>query len=192
MIRVGRQALAITAALLAVSLITSGVSAQQRRPGMGQGPPNREELERRVRARFAEMMQQRLGLSDEQSDQLNGAVESFMQRRQRLVADEQALRRRMQAIALEAEPTDAEARSLLARMQELRDEEVGLFRAEQEALLAVLTPVQLVRFHAMREQLGQRIQQLRGGQGPGPGRPGAGPPAAGFRDGPWEGSPPER
>jgi Spy/CpxP family protein refolding chaperone len=133
------------------------------------------------------MMQQRLGLSSEESARLDSTVEAFRERRQRLVADEQALRRRMEAIALEQEPTEAEARTLLARMQELRDQEVRLFQAEQQALMEVLTPVQLVRFHAMREQLGQRIQQLRGGMGPGAGRPPGGRGAP-----PPDGAPPER
>ena len=192
MIRPGTLARGMAVTLLAASLAVGAASAQQR--GMGPGPENRQQLERRVRARFAEMMQQRLGLSAEQSKRLNDTVESFMERRQRLVADEQALRRRMQAIALEQEPTDAEARTLLARMQELRDQEARLFQDEQQALMQVLTPVQLVRFHAMREQLGQRIQQLRGGGGQGPmpgGPPGGrgGPPPGGARPDPTWGSP---
>ena len=129
------------------------------------------------------MMRQRLGLSAEQSDRLHQTVDSFADRRQRLLADEQALRRRIDALLLEEDPTDEEASSLLVRMQDLRVEEAALFRAEQEALQQVLTPVQLVRFHAMREQLGQRIMQLRGGQGP-PGtarRPGSAPAAAARR-----------
>lgn len=184
MIRPSTLARGMAAAFLAVSLAAGAASAQQR--GMGAGTQNRQQLERRVRARFAQMMQQRLGLSAEDTERLNTTVESFMERRQRLVADEQALRRRMEAIALEQEPTEAEARTLLTRMQELRDQEVRLFQAEQEALMEVLTPIQLVRFHAMREQLGQRIQQLRGGQGPMSGPPPGGrggpPPGGAWPD----------
>ncbi len=162
----GTLARGMAAALLAISLAAGAAVAQQR--GLGPGPrtQDRQQLERRVRARFAQMMQQRLGLSAEESERLDSTVESFMERRQRLVAEEQALRMRMESIALDQKLTEAEARTLLSRMQELRDEEVRLFRAEQEALMSVLTPVQLVRFHAMREQLGRRIQQLRGGMGP--------------------------
>ena len=187
MIRPGTLARGMAAGVLAVLLAAGVAEAQQRGLGPGQHPQERQQLERRVRARFAEMMQQRLGLSAEESERLDSTVESFMERRQRLVADEQALRRRMEAIALEQEPTEAEARTLIDRMQQLREEEVRLFRAEQEALLQVLTPVQLVRFHAMREQLGQRIQQLRGGMGPMTGRPPGGRGAP-----PLDGAPPER
>jgi Spy/CpxP family protein refolding chaperone len=172
----------MAAALVAASLLVTPAPAQQRGvgPGGGQGQQDRQQLERRVRARFAQMMQHRLGLSPEETERLNRTMESFGERRQRLIADEQALRRRMEAVALDREPTEAEAGTLLARMQELRDAEVRLFREEQEALARILTPVQLVRFHAMREQLGQRIQQLRGGGGMGPAPGGRGGPPPGM------------
>ena len=204
MIRPGMIGRGVAAALAAAALLVTSATAQQRGigPGGGQRFQEREQLERRVRARFAEVIQQRLGLSAEESTRLNRTVESFMERRQRLVAGEQVLRRRMEAILLEDEPDEAEARAVVVRMQEMRDAEVRLFREEQEALMTVLTPVQLVRFHALREQLGQRIQQLRGGAGPMPGRPPGGRgvpppgnpghgPAPGSSDGMWPGEPPE-
>lgn len=187
MIRSWTLARGLAAVLLAGSLVVADLSAQRGPPP--QGPGNRPELERRVRARFAEMMKQRLGLSEEQSALLGRTVESFMEQRQRLVADEQALRRRTEAVMLEQAPSEEEARSLLARMLDLREQELQLFRVEQDSLLKVLTPVQLVRFHAMREQLGQRIQQLRGGMGPGGvGRPpgGGGFPGTEWPDTTWE------
>ena len=100
-----------------------------------------------------------------------------MEARQRIFRDDQALRRRMEAVLLEPDPSEAEATALLEQMRIVRGEEARLFQTEQEALLGILTPVQLVRFHAMREQLGRRIQELRGGQGPPGGRRpgGAGP-----------------
>jgi hypothetical protein len=155
--------------------------------------PSRHELERRVRARYGEMMKERLGLSGEQAERLGQTVDSFADRRQRFVADEQALRRRIEAMLLEQDPTDEEASSLLARMQDLHVEEAELFQDEQEALLQVLTPVQLVRFHAMRDQLGQRIQQLRGWQRPpGPARrPGGGGFPGGLPGGLWPAGPPD-
>lgn len=159
------------AALLALSALGSALAAQQRMPPPGGNRnPQRIELERRLRERYANMVKERLGLSEEQSQQLEQAVESFTEPRERLMSDEQALRRRIEAILIEQDPSDDEARSLLTRMQELRVEETRVFQAEQDALLQFLTPVQVVRFHALRERLGQRIQQLRGGP-TGPGRP---------------------
>jgi len=162
------------AALLALSALGTGLTAQRIPPGNRN--PQRMELERRVRERYATMVKERLGLSEEQSLQLEQTVESFREPRERLMADEQALRRRIEAILIEQDPSEDEARSLLRRMQDLRVEETRVFQGEQEALLQILTPIQVVRFHAIREQLGQRIQQLRGG---GPMGSGGRPPGGG-------------
>jgi hypothetical protein len=53
----------------------------------------------------------------------------------------------------------------MERMAELRLQEAELFRAEQEALLEVLTPTQVLGLQALRQELGQRIRALRGGPG---------------------------
>lgn len=175
------------AAAMALAVLSPEASAQQRRgPGPGARLQDREQLEQRVRARFAEMIQQRLGLSDEQSRRLSDVTESFQERRQRFFQEEQSLRSRRDAVLLDPDPSAEEAAALLNRMADLRQEEARLFREEQEAMLEIIDPVQLVRFHAMREQLAQRIQQLRGGGGP-PGPPpgGDGPDGLGSRL-PWQ------
>ena len=56
-------------------------------------------------------------------------------------------------------------------------QEARLGQTEQDKLLEVLTPVQVLRFQAMREEMGQRIRRLRG-MGPG-GLPAWDPGAAG-------------
>ena len=154
-------------------LLTLGVAgtlplSAQRMPSTGR-PQDRAQLEQRVRARFAETMQRRLGLTDEQSRALETVVGGLQADRLALGRDEHALRQRMEAILTGDQTSDTEAREVLQRMQELRLREARLFQAEQEKLLEILSPVQVIRFHAMREQLAARIQQLRGGP-PGPGR----------------------
>lgn len=165
--------LACALVICAVALAgTAPVEGQRMPPG---GNPNRSDLERRVQARFAEMIRQRLGLSDADAARLSQTMESFAAQRRQLHLEDQAVRSRVEVLLREPGATDQEALALLQRMEELRDRETRLLRAEQEALLRILTPLQLVRFHGMRAQLGERIQQLRGGQGPmGGGQ--AGPP----------------
>lgn len=168
-----------------------GRAEAQRPPGAGN--PNRAELERRVQARFGQMMKERLGLSDAEADRLSRTVESFAPRRREIVLEEQAVRRSVEALVLRpGAVSDAEARDLLARMEGLRERELRLYQEEQEALLEVLSPAQLVRFHGMRAQLGDRIRQLRGGQGPaGAGQ--GGPPWRRPPGGdPWDGAGGER
>lgn len=176
-----RFALTVGAALTVLAgAAGEGVAQQRRGPGPRAG--DRAQLEERVRARFGEMIRARLGLTEEESARLGDVMHSFMERRQGLFQEEQALRRRTEALLLEEDASGEEAASVLSRMTALRMEEARLFQAEQEALLQVLTPLQLVRFHAMREQLSQRVQQLRGGDGPMV--PGRGPPGGGADRGP--------
>ncbi len=159
---------------LLVSLLMVVPLEAQRRPPMvrrGQGP-ERMELERRVRARMAEMMREQLGLSEEEDARLNEVVQGFQEQRRQVGRQEQALRRRVEALMLEGGQDQAEAAELLERMSALRIQEAELFRAEHEALLEVLTPIQVLRLVALREQLGQRIRRLRGQSGRGDGRGG--------------------
>jgi Spy/CpxP family protein refolding chaperone len=89
-------------------------------------------------------------------------------------SQERALRLRVEALMLEGASDQAEAAELLQRMSDLGFEEAELGRAEQEALLEILTPLQVLRLHQMREELGQRIRRLRGQSGRGDGRRGGG------------------
>jgi Spy/CpxP family protein refolding chaperone len=123
-------------------------------------PQDREQLERRVRAEMGRMMQRRLGLDSLQAARLSEVVQGFEGRRRELFAQEQATRRRVEAMLREARPDQGEARSLLARMADLRQQEARLFREEQDALLEVLAPVQVLQLQSLRQDLGQRIRAL--------------------------------
>lgn len=165
--------------LLALGVMSTYSVSAQRAPG-GARSQDREQLEQRVRARFAEAMQRRLGLTDEQSKALSDMATGFQADRMALRRDEEALRLRAAAVATADQVSDEEARAVLLKMEELRLREARLFQSEQQKLLEILTPVQVVTFHVMREQLGARIQQLRGGP-PGPGRrPGGMDDGGGF------------
>ena len=130
------------------------------------------ELERRVRARMAEMMREQLGLSDEEDARLTEIVQGFEQQRRQLGRQERAVRLRVESLMLEGGQDSAEAAELLQRMSALHMQEAELIQAEHQALLEVLTPMQVLRLVHLREQLGQRIQRLRGQPGRGDGRGG--------------------
>jgi Spy/CpxP family protein refolding chaperone len=144
------------------------------------------ELERRVRARMAEMMREQLGLSEEEDARLSEIVQGFEGQRRQLGRQERAVRRRVEALMLEGGQDLAEAAELLQRMSALRVQEAELIKAEHEALLEEFTPIQVLRLVHLREQLGQRIQRLRGQPGRGGGR-GGGDVRPGGGDGPFEG-----
>ena len=132
---------------------------------------DRARLEQRIRTQMARMIRERLDLTDEQAEDLAGISRSFDERRRELARSEQATRRRVEALMLEGGEDEEEARELLTRMAGLREQEAELFREEQDALLQILTPVQVLRMQDMREQVGRRIRALRGGRGNDEGSP---------------------
>jgi Spy/CpxP family protein refolding chaperone len=158
---------ALLAVVAAVTVAwPAGLEAQQRGPdGRRRQVQDREQLEQRIRAQMGRMMQSRLGLDEEQADRLAAVVQDFDGRRRELFSLEQATRRRVEALLLEGSDNEAEATELMGRMAELRLREAELFRQEQEALLDVLSPTQVLRLQSLRQELGQRIRALRGGPG---------------------------
>ena len=146
--------------VMMVCLAQDGVA--QRRSGPPQGA-DRAELERRVRARFAEIMRERLELSEEAAAELGRTLRSFEDERRALRREEEGLRGQVAAFMEGGVRDDARARDLIRTMMELRQREVELFSREQDALLQVLTPSQVLRFHGVREELNQRVRRLRGG-----------------------------
>jgi Spy/CpxP family protein refolding chaperone len=162
---------------LGVVLIALALGAPTAARAQGQPPLARPELERRVRARFAETVREELGISAEQLERVQRVEASFLEARQQLRRREMTLRRRMLAGA-DTSRTEAEARARLDELAALRDEEARLFRTEMDAMLEVLTPPQALRFYELREQLMERVRRLRGlgpGRG-GPPGPRGGPP----------------
>lgn len=142
-------------------------------PAQAQNGPRAEraEMERRVRARFAETVKSELGISNEQLDRLGKVQESFLQRRQELVRRDVALRRRMGAPA--DAPSDDESSKLLEELAAVREDEARLFRDEMNGMLEILEPRQVLRFYELREQLMDRVRRLRQ-EGPERGGPAGG------------------
>ncbi len=167
-------------------LAPMGVNAQIR-PG---GPPpggqqsQRQQLERRFMQGLARMIQEQLALSSEEMAALQETMQSFREDRQTLAMEQAALRHQLRNPALR-QITDDEAREILSGLVRAQEEELALYKKEQEALLNVLSPGQLVQFYRIRDEWGQRIQQMRQRRGPG------GPPGGGFPETVGSGSVPE-
>lgn len=157
--------------LLALCGLASAEAAAQQRPPLRENV-DRVQLEERVREQMGRLMRERLGLDQEEADRLSEVVRGFDGRRRELFVEEQAARRRVEALLGAGSDDEGEARELITRMWELREEEAELFREEQEALLDVLTPTQVLRLQELRQDLGRRIRALDGGRG---GRPGVAP-----------------
>ncbi len=145
----------------------------QRRGSPQLGSSQRAEMELRIQARFDNLVREELELSDDQTRQLQEAVEDFRSRRLEFSQSELNTRARVGRLGAAGrgqELTEEEASEILAEMLELSGAEATLFREEQEAFLRILSAPQVVRYIMMRQQLGDRILTLRGGGGRG--RPG--------------------
>ena len=154
-------------ALLAAVVAWPATAEGQQGPQGRRGDADRERLEQRIRAQTGRMIRVRLGLDEEEASRLETVVQDFDGRRRELFREEQATRRSIEAFLRGAADDEVQARELIERVGELRLQEAELFRQEQEALLDVLTPSQLLRLQELRQDLGQRIRSLRGGRGRG-------------------------
>lgn len=157
----------VTAAAL-VMLVPAAVSAQQ--TNRSQRAPltqqERQELERRVRQQFDQRMRDEIGLSSDEQQRFMALVQDFRDQRLELSLEMRQLQVRLRRESRREDLTDQEAQALLDRAAELRDREARLFREEQEGLLSILRPTQLVKLYQWREALTQRLRRL---QGAGPG-----------------------
>ena len=168
---------AATVVLCLIALATP--VAAQRGPPRGRGGASRLELERNMQRRFNDVVRSRLGLQGDVAGSLVEVVSSFRAERQALLERQRALQQRIRMGAPGArrprlqDIPDDEAPSILQEMIDLRSDELELFRHEQERLLEVLTPAQLVLYYVLREDLAARARGLRDG-GPGPIRSGPG------------------
>lgn len=154
--RVGLGALLLT-------LVAAPLAAQDVRER--RSPEQRQEMERRARAQMSRMIRSELGLSEEAYAPVATIMERFSDQRRSLARAERELRRDLEAVLEEEEQRGTDAGRLLARLVELREREAVIFREEQEALLEVLTPTQVLQLHALRERISRRIRELRGRRG---------------------------
>ena len=169
--------------LIAAVLMGGGEELVAQRRGGQQpgGGGQRAEMERRIQARFDNLVRETLDLTDDQVQQLQDVVEDFRGRRMDFSQRERSTRARVGRLGVRGgggELTEEEASEILAQMLELSGDEAILFREEQEAFLQILSAPQVVRFIVMRQQFGDRIRTLRGGRGRGGG------PQGGRRPGP--------
>ena len=137
----------------------------------GDRSQDREQMEQRFRRQMVRTMQQRLELDDVQVESLLEVLRSHQGDRRRLGQADMAVRRRVEALMLEGATDEAEAEQLMARMRRLRTEEARLFAQEQEELLEFLTAEQVLKLQLIRDDMGRRIQRLRGRDGPEPRSP---------------------
>lgn len=148
----------VAAALLAIG--SAPLVAQQGPPA--RGSTNRAQIEHRIMMQFRTLVQNELGVDSVTTDALFGVVEAMQEDRRALRMREIALERRLDGTGVYlSEEQSVEA---LEEFLAIKREELRLLEAEHGRLEAVLDPGQLLRFYTLREQMGERIRRLRGGE----------------------------
>lgn len=162
--------------MVVLALLVAPVAVQAQ--GMGPDQERRTELERQVRHQFLTQVGQRLGLSADQRERVRTVLLENAEARRELALESQALRiDLMQAVRAEDAPM-SRFEAILDRLEALRSQERELERQEESALAEILDPRQRAMFLMMRMQFNDRIRQMRGmpGRGPGGGPMGGGAP----------------
>ncbi len=147
-------------AMLLWLALPAALRAQE--PGPPPRRPDRAELQAQVLDRFINIAAKDLSLQDRQRDRLTEVVRRTMQRRRQLATESIQIRDQL-AVALRSDRTeDAEFSRLLRRLDELREEEMELWRQENTDLSGFLTPRQHAQFLALRARFNERVMRMRG------------------------------
>ena len=150
-------------------LALTGAAAE---PALAQQSQGRAQMEQRIRQRFLENAKERLGLDQTQARDLAQVLEEARLERAAIAAETRALRSRVRGALRRAggQPlSDAEGADFLEELRALSDRERDLVIREQEALGEFMGPGQIVLFYQLRDQLNQRIREIRARRGNGPG-----------------------
>jgi protein CpxP len=169
----------VRAALVATLVWTVPALAQQEPPVSAQPQeesvtPERQRLERELRARFGQVVRRRLGLSDAQFRQLAAVNRKYEGNRADLLKEERRIRLELRAEILREDRADqSRVAALVDQLLAVQQRRLDMLRSEQRELAAFLTPVQRAKYVALQEQLRRRVTELRrdqGGQPPAAGR----------------------
>ena len=131
------------------------------------GPPAAAPaLRQRIEERFAQRVQEELGLSGDQTAKLRVTAREFAGRRRGLEAQERDLR---QALSSQLRPGVAADQDSVARITNdlvnLKLEYAQTFRDEMKDFSGYLSPVQRGQLFLMRERLLQRVEDIRNQRG---------------------------
>lgn len=131
--------------------------AEGANPGGG-----REALEQRVRERMAQVVKQRVGVTDAQMEKIGATNRKFEEQRRMLVEQERDIRMGVREEVLAGEKADQErVARLLDQMVKVQRERLSLLEQEQRDLASFLTPVQRAKYMAVQDQVRNRMDEMR-------------------------------
>jgi len=136
------------------------------------GPPPRRQaggdsagrarLEGQLRRGFAQLVRNRVGLSDDQMMRLRPMAQRFEQQRRQLQMEERDTRVSLRTSLQAGQSADArQVDQLLQHMIDIQKRRVAILEAEQRDLATIMTPIQRARYMALQEQIRRRLEQMR-------------------------------
>lgn len=157
-------------------LLAPALAAQQDSAGVPDSA-ERERLQQEIERRFGAVVQQRLGLTNDQADRLRDTEERFRTRRRAIVRQQLLLRFGLQDQMRPGQAANADSvRRLMDAIQANRSDLLRLDQEQDREMAGYLTPVQRAQYQMLRERLQQRLQEVRRERArPGEGRPGLRP-----------------
>jgi len=155
-----RALLALGAAAL-VGLAAPAPAQQQQQPTDPAG--RRATAEQQLRQRIGQVVQKRLGLTDDQLRRLARVNQSYEPQMTALFRQERQVRLRLQP---ELRGPDSTANqqlvdTLMNQFFAIQRQRLELVERENRELAAFLTPVQRVKLFEMREQIRRRLEEQR-------------------------------
>jgi Spy/CpxP family protein refolding chaperone len=136
--------------------------AAQQDSTAGPDSVERERLQGEIERRFGAVVQQRLGLSDDQANKLRGTEERFRTRRRAIVRQQLALRFGLQDQMRPGRAANADSvRRLMDAIQANRSDLLTIEQEQDREMAGYLTPVQRAQYQMLRERLMRRLQEVR-------------------------------
>ena len=147
-----RLARALAAAITVLAL-GSHADAQQ---------ANRQRLENDIRRRFAQLVRQRVGLTDEQLKRVAPMTQQYEQQRRQLLVEERQARTSLRDMMRNERTADsAQVNRRLQQLIDIQKRRIQIVESEQRDLATVMTPIQRAKFMALQEQVRRRLEQMR-------------------------------
>lgn len=141
-----------------------GAAAQEGTPTRERRAPTeaeRAEMRERIQTRFLDLVTERLELDATQRARVAAVLDQNRERRREIAEEGHRLRREAAELLRSDAPDGARAERILGELTRLREQELQLWRAEQDALAGVLSPTQRLELMAIQARFNDRVREVR-------------------------------
>jgi Spy/CpxP family protein refolding chaperone len=124
-----------------------------------QDQDQRREVMASVQAEHERRLVEELGITRAQGTELRALLYRYREARMQIMGERAQIREDLVRHG-EVGGSEADAQRILDRMRALRARELEMQRSEEEALLDILTPSQILQMQVLRDRFSEQIRQL--------------------------------